>query len=205
MELNQILYKYRYVCVGLVIAIVFIVFLLFQVQSKPSNEEAVVVNDLPIQDETNTEEEDVEVVKQTIVVDVKGEVRAPDIYELNEGDRVYHAIKAAGGITKDAEDKQINYAMLVKDEMLIYVPRIGEVDVEVGVQENGDNESNVISINDATEAELEQITGVGPSKAKAIIKYREENGPFNQIEDLLQVSGIGEKSLEKMKDQITIK
>ncbi len=123
------------------------------------------------------------------------------VYELREGSRVKDGIEKAGGFLPEADVTQVNLAQIMQDQMLLYIPKKGERlhETTLPVQQSGK-----ISINQASKEQLENITGIGPRKAEAIIKYREEHGAFQKIEDLLEIDGIGEKSLEKMKDQIMI-
>lgn len=145
---------------------------------------------------------------KSVVVDVKGAVQTSGVYEVDSGKRVVDVIEEAGGFTKKADEKQINLAEQVRDEMVIYVPKQGE-EVKAwsgGGGEGGESEqgNEKIALNAAKESELEELPGVGPAKAKAITDYREEHGPFKKVEDLVNVSGIGEKTLEKLKDQLRL-
>jgi competence protein ComEA len=148
----------------------------------------------------STEKQEDEAKQKIVLVDVKGAVVKSGVYELRQGTRVKDAIEAAGGFTDTADSKQVNLAALVQDEMVIYVPVVGE-QAENGGSTGGDDK---ISINRATSEELQEIPGIGATRAEAIIQYREEKGPFKKIEDLLEISGIGEKTLEKMKDKIRL-
>lgn len=141
-------------------------------------------------------------VSTTIVIDVKGAVKKPGVYTMNEGDRVVDAIEKAGGLQSEADENQLNLASLLKDEMVIYVPKKGEEVTQTNVQSQ--NDDGKVRINSATSEELQKLQGIGPAKAEAIITYREENGPFKTVEDLLEVSGIGEKTLENIKDDIVV-
>lgn len=141
-------------------------------------------------------------VSTTIVIDVKGAVKKPGVYTMNEGDRVVDAIEKAGGLLSEADENQLNLASLLKDEMVIYVPKKGEEVTQTNVQSQ--NDDGKVRINSATSEELQKLQGIGPAKAEAIITYREENGPFKTVEDLLEVSGIGEKTLENIKDDIVV-
>lgn len=146
---------------------------------------------------------------QVIEIDIKGAVRKPGVYKMEQGDRVIDAVNRAGGLTGKAEEKGVNLSARVKDEMLLYIPSKGEEPSErlPGVTETGEQDmagEPKVNINTAGEQELETLNGIGPSKAKAIIAYREDNGPFKTIEDLLNVPGIGEKSLENIKELINI-
>jgi competence protein ComEA len=132
------------------------------------------------------------------VIDIKGAVKAEGVYELPMGARVKDAIERAGGFSAEADTAKVNLAQLIQDQMLLYIPRKGEQQALPAASQQK------VAINVATKEELENITGIGPKKAESILKYREQNGPFQKIEDLLKVDGIGEKSLEKIKEQIIV-
>lgn len=140
-----------------------------------------------------------------VMVDVKGAVKQPGVYVMKLGDRVTDAIQLAGGFHDDADQTQVNLAAKVKDELVIYVPKEGELPSTpfVAAIEQSD-EGALVNINTASNEELQTLQGIGPAKAEAIIAYREEQGGFQKKEDLLNVSGIGEKSFEKIKEHITI-
>ncbi|MEB1808154.1 MAG: helix-hairpin-helix domain-containing protein [Bacillaceae bacterium] len=146
--------------------------------------------------------------KVSIIVDVKGQVVSPGVYELEEGQRMKDLIELAGGLTPDADEMKINLAAILSDAMAIYIPKVGEEDspminsVMVG-NPSSTSENGKININQATAEELQKLPGIGPAKATAIIAYRDENGPFQTVDDLQNVSGIGPKSIEKMRDEIT--
>lgn len=150
------------------------------------------------------EQESDELIESKIMVDIKGEVEKPGVYEIEQGTRVIDSIEAAGGFTKEADENQINLAEKVHDEMVLIVPKLGEESASPSpVASHQDNEQK-IRLNQATKEEIEQLNGIGPSKAQAIIDFREENGMFQQVDDLLQVNGIGEKTLENLKEFIII-
>ncbi|WP_237438538.1 helix-hairpin-helix domain-containing protein [Guptibacillus hwajinpoensis] len=136
-----------------------------------------------------------------VLVDVKGAVVTPGVYEVSANGRVKDVIQKAGGFLEEADQAQLNLAGKVIDEMMIYVPIKGETTVAAG---SVTAESGLISINTADLIELQELPGIGPAKAEAIIQYREENGPFSASEDLQNISGIGEKTFEKLKDLITV-
>ncbi|GGI64685.1 helix-hairpin-helix domain-containing protein [Enterococcus alcedinis] len=145
----------------------------------------------------------------TILVDIKGEIKKPGVYEVSSDSRLNELILLAGGFTEKAEERQLNLAEKLSDQQMIYVPSQDEVEFSFEkVHKNEDKQSSLtedlININTADLSQLQQLAGVGPSKAQAIISYREENGPFGTIEDLLQVSGFGEKTFEKLKLMIKI-
>ncbi|AXI31438.1 competence protein ComE [Priestia megaterium] len=144
-----------------------------------------------------------------VMVDIKGAVQKPGVYQLPKDARVKDALAQAGGATKEANLRQLNLASKLQDEMAVYIPAAGE---EIppsspvsSISSSGtSNDQPLVNINTANTDELQTLNGIGPSKASAIVSYREENGLFQTVEDLGKVSGIGEKSLEKIKAQITV-
>ena len=150
-----------------------------------------------------------------VTVDIKGAVKNPGVYELRAGARVHEAIQKAGGLTADAEAKSINQAQKLTDEAVIYVAKIGEEGADVtqtGQHQAGASDSagasggksEKVNLNTATEAELQTISGIGQKRASDIIAYRESNGRFKSVDDLKKVSGIGDKTLEKLKEYVTV-
>ncbi|WP_173916081.1 ComEA family DNA-binding protein [Halobacillus sp. Marseille-Q1614] len=133
------------------------------------------------------------------MVDVKGEVSRPGIYEMEQGTRVNDAVNKAGGFTDTADRNSVNLAQKLQDEMVILVLSIDQ-------QSSGGAEasSDKVAVNRATPEEIQKLPGIGPSKAEAIVQYRDDTGGFQSIEDLLEVPGIGEKTLEQMKEMIQI-
>lgn len=150
---------------------------------------------------------------ETIVVDVGGAVRKPMVVELEQGSRVRDAVEAAGGLAEDADAAGVNQAAKLVDGQQVRIPHVGEVvtqDASVGSGSdpapNGSSSaaSGVVNINTAGVEELDELPGVGPATAQAIVEDREANGPFSSIEDLMRVSGIGEKKFEKLKASICV-
>ncbi len=147
-----------------------------------------------------------------VYVDVDGAVATPGVYRLREGARVAQAIDAAGGLTPEADVTGLNRASKVVDGQKIYVPHAGEQQTVSDVTGSGPGEapvgasvaSDLVNINTANAAELQTLSGIGPSMAQSIIDERTQNGPFTSIEDLMRVSGIGEKKFAKIKDCICI-
>ncbi|MGP6146998.1 helix-hairpin-helix domain-containing protein [Jeotgalibaca sp. A122] len=144
------------------------------------------------------------------VVDVKGAVVKPGIYEVAKNMRVQDAIDLAGGILPDAETRHLNFAQHLMDQMLIYVPLKGEESetepadsIQIPGSETTDNEK--ININTADEMALQTLPGIGGKKAQQIISYRSENGSFTTIEDIMNVSGIGQKTFDSFKELISVK
>ncbi|QBP40847.1 helix-hairpin-helix domain-containing protein [Paenisporosarcina antarctica] len=145
---------------------------------------------------------------ESVVVDVKGQVHKPGMYTLPMGSRVLDALQIAGGILPTAEDKELNFAAKLVDEMVIYVPFIGEIDVPTTVVTKPgtttESQSTIININTADETTLTTLSGIGPSKANAIVTYRDEKGLFQSIDELKKVTGIGDLTFEKLKDFISV-
>ncbi|MFJ7950006.1 helix-hairpin-helix domain-containing protein [Lysinibacillus sp. NPDC096418] len=167
-------------------------------------------------EQTETIEPVVEAVLQQVLVDVKGAILHPGVYSLSEEQRIIDAVQLAGGYTTEADTQLINHAQKVQDEMVIYIPKKGEQLNEVttdfvtmpttgpSMGSSGAKDGKV-NLNKADESVLTTLSGIGPSKAQSIISYREENGGFQTIEDLKKVTGIGDKTYEKLKDSITVK
>lgn len=170
-------------------------------------------------------------------VDIKGEVKHPGVYEVDETMNVYDVITKAGGLTKKASTNSINLSKLLKSEMVIIVPsktktksivnnsnnminnannvlnndalisaepqNNEDIIGEINVINNIEENNNLVNINTAKVEDLMQISGIGESKAKAIVDYREKT-PFESIDDIKNVSGIGDSLFEKIKDFITV-
>jgi competence protein ComEA len=146
-----------------------------------------------------------------LVVHITGAVKKPGVYTLPPVSRVGEAIDLAGGISTNADSSLINLAQLVEDGEQIWVPyQIQEIvvqdDVEiVSIKPTQSHLIRLININTATQTELESLSGIGPVYAKAIIQYRLENGPFEKIEDIQEVKGIGPVTFEKIRSNITVR
>ncbi|WP_337019472.1 helix-hairpin-helix domain-containing protein [Oceanobacillus massiliensis] len=180
-------------------AVVVILFIIFT-----NEDEETIANNLhPAEATDNLQEErsEIDQLSETAIIDVKGAVSSPGVYEMDLDARVNDVIQAAGGFTADADQSQVNLAQKVQDEMIIIVPDMGELTDSnaASASQNGK-----LRINYAVQEEVETLPGIGPSKAEAIIRHREEFGYFQTIEDLLQVSGIGEKTLENLEDKIQV-
>lgn len=173
--------------------------------------------------EENTNENKIEDEIKEIVVHITGAVKKEGIVYLKEGDRIIDAIKKAGGETKNADLSQVNLAYVLADGQKIYIPnkneRIDEFIIEAGTgttanlsqantgaTKNAGNNTvtSKVNINTADEVELDSLPGIGPSIAKKIVDYRNENGKFNNIEDIKNVSGIGDAKYEDIKNYITV-
>lgn len=167
-------------------------------------------------------------------VDIKGAVKNPGVYKIEEGKRIIDAINASGGLTEKSDTSIINLSKKLYDEMLIIVYTFDEIKeyknknlemeeinkkmseklvcpdksndscINNNSKNNEVSSNSKVSINTATLDELMSISGIGESKAKEIIKYREENGNFETIDEVTNVSGIGDALFEKIKDSITV-
>lgn len=190
------------------------------------------VYDLEVE-EKKTNNLDIEEDIKYITVDIKGEVKSPGVYKIEEGKRVVDAINASGGLTKKAVTKYINLSKVLKDEDIIIINNISELEkiedkknieeIKINnksnisvkesdvitndksdiVKESDSNKNTIVNINTCTLEELLSINGIGESKAKSIIEYRENVGLFTSKEDIMKVSGIGESLYDKIKDYIT--
>lgn len=178
-----------------------------------SEENMPITSQIPIQNElemkipdATAREKNVEnkEVQGLIMVDVQGSVKKPGVYKMRDGDRVMHAIQKAGGFQEGAELRSVNQALKISDEMIVYVASKGEEYTVQGVEGNTSSQTGgLIKINSADEASLQMLNGVGPAKAQSIITYREEHGPFTSMEQLMEVRGIGEKTIEQWKGKIS--
>lgn len=148
-------------------------------------------------------------------VDIKGAIKFPGMYPVETDMRIFDVIELAGGLSEEADRNQVNLAEHVRDQMVIYIPKVGENLAEVMLptesstshhdsdHAQAENET-LVNLNTATAQELQTLSGIGEKKAEAIITYRETNGSFQTIDDLKKVKGIGEKTFDSLKESITI-
>lgn len=171
-------------------------------------------------------EETIEEEPTKVFVEIKGEVITPGTYEVNSNKRVIDIIKLADGLTENADTRVNNLSKKVMDEMVIIIYSKDEIANFLAVKEEEETLSNqcnqdsltnnnaclevenvdnnsLVSINTATKEELTTLPGIGESKADAIINYRNENGPFETIEDIKKVTGIGDSIYDQIKNLIT--
>lgn len=140
--------------------------------------------------------------KRSVWVYVCGSVNCPGVYELSEGSRITDAIEAAGGMTEEAADTYLNLAETLSDGQKIEVPSLEEAEALTEARKTG--AAGLVNLNRATEEELMTLSGIGASKAKEIIRYRETKGGFGKPEDLMKIPGIKEGVFHKIRDQITV-
>ncbi len=152
-----------------------------------------------------------EAMDPAFVVHVCGEVANPGIYELPAGSRIYEAVKAAGGFTENAAEESVNLASPIEDGVQIRIYSKEEAETLAagaapfdGFEASGEGKEPVVNLNTATKEELMTLSGIGESRAEDIIRYREENGGFQNIEDIMKVSGIKDAAFQKIKDRITV-
>lgn len=195
---------------------------------KLNNEETEVEDNLVINNEITTKE----IAKQDEVklyFDIKGSVKKPGVYEFTLGDKIIDAINKAGGLTKNATTNNLNLSKRLTNEMVIYVFSKNELTTTKALEpvsnaseckcetieinncvdknttnESTNNETSKININTDNKERLMTISGIGSSKADAIIEYRTKNGNFKTTEDIMNVSGISKTIYDKIKDTITV-
>lgn len=191
-----------YILIGIVVVIAGIKLIDIYYQNN-NNEEITIQNVL------TTEDEPEKIENETIKVYVTGEVKNQGVIELEQGSRIVDAIEKAGGQTEEANLKNVNLAYELEDGQKIYIPNKSEENTneitDDGVTEIDSKENDTININKADEKELQELNGIGESLASSIIKYREDNGKFKNIEDLKNVPGIGESKFSNIKEKIKVK
>ncbi|MBU6080695.1 MULTISPECIES: helix-hairpin-helix domain-containing protein [Allobacillus] len=189
----------------LIYVLIFLLLLiaLFLFQQNPETSSIVIEEPIEAEEEvTNSIDDSIE--SKIIWVDIKGMVEKPGVYQLKEGDRVKDAIQVAGGFLKDADELMVNMAALIQDEMVIYVPAKGETEDANIFSTGGKVEEGKVRINSAGLDEIMTLPGIGEQKAKSIIEFRDTNGKFQSVDDLLQISGIGEKTLERFREMVIV-
>lgn len=217
--------KHKYLIT--IILIIFISILVFNRKDNLKKENKYTIEKIVPEINTITKDETSEEPK--IKVDIKGQVLNPGVYQLESNSRVKDVIELAGGLTEEANTSLINLSKKITDEMVIIIysneevknSNVKEIETVFKVVEKEcqcpnikndscinteleDNETTkLININTATKEELMTLTSIGESKAELIIEYRSTN-PFNTIEDLMNVSGIGENLFNKIKEHITV-
>lgn len=221
MERISIYRKYIFLGVSIILLIISLYFYF-----KTTNYNDTLSNDNIVSDNLIVTTEQI-TTSSKLFVDVKGSVKNPGVYEFMEGDKIIDAINKAGGINKNATTDNINLSKKLVNEMVIYVFNKNEltttkieqssdtickcetIEVNNCTQNNNNldeskNVSSKININTDNKDKLMTLNGIGSSKADAIIEYRNKNGNFKSIEDIINVSGISSTIYEKIKDNITI-
>lgn len=198
----------------LIISIILIIIIsLYYIYNKFNEEnKEVLIENILIENKTDNKKSE----NEFLIVHISGAVNNPGIVKLEVESRIEDAIISAGGLTEDADLTNVNLAYVLEDGMKITIPSMSDVEEEIIMENSGKNiitESNVeysssiisININKATIDEFAKLPGIGNSLATRIVKYREENGKFKNIEDIKNVSGIGDNKFEQIKDLISVK
>ena len=139
---------------------------------------------------------------ENIVVDVKGAIKNPGVYNTTKNKRIKDIIEEAGGLLEEADTTTINLSQKLRDQMVVYIPKKGEK-VKTSFTDSS-SDKKVININTASKEELQKISGIGKTKAEAIEKYREEKGEFKTKEEIMKVKGIGKGTFDKIKEEIEV-
>ena len=154
--------------------------------------------------ESSTDVDAEDTTEGTIFVYIVGEVLHPGVYEILQHDRLEAVVNAAGGFTEDAEPASVNLARTVTDgEQIVVLSRAAYAAAGAAIGSNGDASSGLVNINTANEKELATLPGIGTTRAQAIIAHRNKYGPFETIEDIMQVSGIKQAAFEQIRERIT--
>lgn len=199
-----------------IITIFLSVFLFYNISSSETEKQVLSLNEFTHEEDSNEIKiEDVQ--NENIFVEIKGEVLNPDVYELEKGSIVRDLILMSGGLTEIGDTSNINQArelqngecivVLSKQEILDMKNSSNEilkVDNVSSFNVESSSDDDKVNINTASKEELKTLSGIGDGLAEAIISYREENNGFNEIEDIKNVSRIGDKTFEKFKDKITV-
>ncbi|HEM5466360.1 ComEA family DNA-binding protein [Streptococcus suis] len=185
----------------------------FLIFSQPAKSDQTGLTDFPQTEQTSSSSDLVEETStepSQLVVDVKGAVVKPGLYTLEAGARVNDAVEAAGGLTSRADPKSINLAQKLSDEAVVYVASKDEnISVVTSTTVSSamppeEKSTSLVNLNTATEADLQTISGIGAKRATDIIAYREANGGFKSVDDLNNVSGIGDKTMESIRPYVTV-
>ena len=199
-------HKDRIIKYGVISLVVLIALLVFGITGGDSDKE-ILLEASSVESSVGSvvpPEEDPEV----IIIDVAGAVKTPKVVTLPQGSRVEDAIRAAGGLSEEADLTQINRAAFVADGEKLYIPKEGEegdTKASSSAEESGtEPAAGKVNLNTAGSEELETLPGIGPVTANKIVTYRSKNGAFTKLEDLKLVDGIGDKTFDDVKDQITL-
>ncbi|AXI67177.1 ComEA family DNA-binding protein [Streptococcus suis] len=189
----------------------------FLIFSQPAKSDQTGLTDFPQLEQTSSSSELVEETSTEVseepsqlVVDVKGAVAKPGLYTLAADARINDAVDAAGGLTSQADPKSINLAQKLSDEAVVYVASKDEnISVVASTTASSamsqeEKNTSLVNLNTATEADLQTISGIGAKRATDIIAYREANGGFKSVDDLNNVSGIGDKTMESIRPYVTV-
>ena len=198
----------RFFIISVVVAVVLILIIIKVIDKNYQNKNTQDISFSKMLTEENEKEKD-----EKIKVYITGEVNNQGVFELDAGSRIIDVIEKAGGQTDQADLKNVNLAYELEDGQKIYIPSVTEnnlEDVQIiddgaeGIVVDGGESGELVNINKATEAELQNLPGIGEGLANAIVRYRVENGNFESIEDLKAVPGIGESKFENIREMIKV-
>lgn len=204
-EFMEVCKRYK-VPISCIVVCALLLMIVFKLTSSNPEEMPMEAYEPPAYEESSDEvpqEEQTE--PQTIMVEVKGAVKYPGVFEVPDDARVKNVLEMAQ-IKGDADLLTVNQSMKLKDEQVIYVPAVGEEVAEGLVDQTEETEeaNAPVNINTASVAELTTLNGIGEKKAQLFLDYREENGLFMKLEDIKNIPGIGDKTFESLKPYITI-
>lgn len=222
----------KYLFIGVIIVLALILFLHSNQRNENNdfnnadNQPKVVKSELSDTQKAKTTLKKAAVSKpQEVTCDIAGAVKNEGVYTLKQGARLNELIEVAGGLEHNAQLKNVNRALILRDQDKIHIPYRGEkiksdqivssvgsnTTYSISEQPSGNansigehSNSSKININTANIQELQKLNGIGQKKAELIVAYRQENGQFEKIEDLKQISGIGDKTFEALKDQLAV-
>lgn len=224
----KLIKKYKYIItIILILLIILYVIITKKKLNDNANSDFSILSENPSAEQTQINNKEPE---SLCSIDIKGAIKKPGVYEANCNSIVNDIIKLAGGLIDSADTSVINLAKKITNEMVIIIYTKDEVKnsnivknvvkivekeckcpniqndgcLNTDIKEDITNTNNIININSATMEELQKISGIGEAKAKAIITYREKNGKFKSITDIMNVDGIGEKFFNQIKDYITV-
>ena len=224
----KLIKKYKYIItIILILLIILYVIITKKKLNDNANSDFSILSENPSAEQTQINNKEPE---SLCSIDIKGAIKKPGVYEANCNSIVNDIIKLAGGLIDSADTSVINLAKKITNEMVIIIYTKDEVKnsnivknvvkivekeckcpniqndgcLNTDIKEDITNTNNIININSATMKELQKISGIGEAKAKAIITYREKNGKFKSIADIMNVDGIGEKFFNQIKDYITV-
>lgn len=224
---KQILLKHKviWVCISSILFLIYLYFATYLIQHENANNLTLTKDDATtfINDASNEKKQKPSVksskeknkTTEVIYVDIKGAVENPNIYKMNSTDRMKQLLDKAK-LSTDADLTHINLAEKLQDQKLIYIPKKGETNssqnnvltksdnIGQQSQSNRNLKEEKVNINTADESQLLKINGIGRSKAESIIEYREQHGQFETVDQLKEVNGIGEKTLEKIREHLTV-
>ncbi|OON91288.1 MAG: hypothetical protein ATN34_02145 [Epulopiscium sp. Nele67-Bin002] len=194
--------KYKAVISFILLAVIVTIFSMSNnANVEPSYIESSAVVETDIEEDVEEDIQDLQLGPMPIYI--CGEVLSPGVYLMNEGDLVIDLVLEAQGMTEDADTTAINLAQPLEANTMIVIPKIGD-NVQPAQQAGNVSDDGKVNINTATEAELRTLSGIGDVKALAIIDYRTANGNFTSIEDIKNVTGIGDKTFEAIQNNIKV-